>query len=504
MNTQTLGKYQLKKHIATGGMAEIWLAEQSGPGGFQRELVIKRILPHLAADPEFIQMFLDEARLVAQLNHPQIAQIYELGQVDGAYFIAMEFIDGIDVSQLIEFARASGSFIPLNMAYKIINDVLLALDYAHEFKDKSGNLIHLVHRDISPQNVLVSNDGVVKLVDFGVAKAVINHSKTQPGGVKGKFSYMAPEQIQSSNVDRRADLFAVGLLFYEILTLQKPFGEDLQAVTGIISLPTPNAGMLRSEIPKNILEIINHMLEKDPDARYQDANAIYRDISNNLLAAGGMVTDRDVSSYVRNLRGLPTYRTSKTDIQNPNRPKLNTDIPEIKTPLPVYPATGPEDAIAFASGGHPVTASISVSKPVQGLELSESLNIVHEEPKNTGLVVAMLVITGLIVVLGIGVVYWLIQQSETLVKDPPVHKVPILNNIKVEKKLHHADGLPVFLVTEPSTNLSYDGAVLGRTPFETTLRPGKYTLAFDFNGKKVVKTIHVKPGKLIQRFKFKF
>src|SRR5690606_14435031 len=211
---QKLGKYTLLRKIAQGGMAEIFLATQHGAGGFQKQLVIKRILPHLADDKKFVEMFLDEARIAAQFNDPNIVQIYDLGEADGQYFIAMEYIDGHDLSQIIERAMEFGKRVPGPIAAKIIRDGLNGLHYAHTFRDpQTGEALKLVHRDISPQNLLVNNRGVVKLVDFGVAKAKPSSSKTQTGAVKGKFSYMAPEQIAGETLDARCDIFAIGIVF---------------------------------------------------------------------------------------------------------------------------------------------------------------------------------------------------------------------------------------------------------------------------------------------------
>ncbi len=493
METQTLGKYILKRHLATGGMAEIWLAEQSGPGGFQRELVIKRILPHLASDPDFTQMFLDEAHLVAQLNHPQIAQIFELGQIDGHYFIAMEFLDGIDVEQLINLAKGSGIQLPLNIACKVISDILLALDYAHEFTGKDGQPYHLVHRDISPQNVLISNDGVIKLVDFGVAKAVSNRSKTEPGGVKGKFAYMAPEQIQSKDVDRRADLFAVGLLLFETLTLSRPFGDDLQAVTGIMSLDPPDARTFRSDIPETLVTVIGKALQKDRDDRYFDANEMLRDISNSMLSVGGMVTDRDVSAYIRRLQGLPELRTSKTDIPTPYSPREETQVPGPRTPLSLTPSTGPNQAVASQLNATPqLTGAVNgafASQPTMDLPMVE-----EKREKNTGLIFVMFFIAALIVALVIGGVVLLTQNSDEEKTSDPV--------AVEEKILNHQDGLHVLLITEPVSTLIFKGRKAGKTPFDTTLREGSYDVTFSHDGKEIQKTIVVKPGKMIQRFKF--
>ncbi|HBU47301.1 MAG TPA: serine/threonine protein kinase, partial [Myxococcales bacterium] len=180
------GRYQLLHRIAQGGMAEVYLAQQTGPAGFSKRLVIKKIHPHLAHNEEFVGMFLDEARVAAQLNHPNIAQIYELGEDEGQYYIAMEFIDGWNLRQLNKKLRRMGMRIPPELGARIAAETCAGLDYAHRFKDPSGRNLRIVHRDISPQNIMISRDGVVKVIDFGIAKAATNQQLTQGNVLKGK------------------------------------------------------------------------------------------------------------------------------------------------------------------------------------------------------------------------------------------------------------------------------------------------------------------------------
>ncbi len=253
-----LGKYTLKRQLATGGMAEIWLGEQRGPGGFTKELVVKRILPHLANDEKFVQMFLDEARLAAQLTHPNIVQIFDLGEADGSYFIAMEYIRGHDLAQLREAGRAMGAPLDWLAAARIVADACAGLDYAHNFADSRGRPMNLVHRDVSPQNILVSDQGAVKLVDFGVAKAATSTHKTQTGAVKGKFAYMSPEQIRGEKLDGRSDLFAMGIVLFELLTGRRPFGADseLMALTAIMHHPAPDVQEINPNIPQPLRDVV--------------------------------------------------------------------------------------------------------------------------------------------------------------------------------------------------------------------------------------------------------
>lgn len=311
--SQRLGKYVLKEKIATGGMAEIWLSEQQGPGGFTKRLVVKRILPHLANDPRFIEMFLDEARLAAQLTHPNIVQIYDLGEADGSYFIAMEYVKGYDLEAIVNQATSFGERLDPAMVARLVADACAALDYAHNFAGSDGVNLHLVHRDISPQNILVSEKGVVKLVDFGVAKAATSSHKTQTGAVKGKFCYMSPEQIAGQTLDARSDLFAVGIVLYELLTGHRPFGHEseLLAVTAILHQPPPPLRQFGAEVPQGLEQIVFRALDKDRQRRYQSADALQAALEGFLTQSGRLVRSKDLSAYMAGLFGdSPRFPTT--------------------------------------------------------------------------------------------------------------------------------------------------------------------------------------------------
>jgi serine/threonine protein kinase len=224
--TQTFGNYQLVKKLATGGMAEVWLAKQTGIEGFNRHVVVKRILPHLAEDPEFVHMFLNEAKIASRFNHPNIAQIYDLGEHGEQYFIAMEFIHGEDLGRVMRRAWSTGQWIARHISLRIVADSCQGLYYAHTRLDERGQPLRVVHRDISPQNILISFDGAVKVVDFGIAKASDQVSNTKSGAIKGKFAYMAPEQAAGKPLDARSDIFALGLVLYELITGVRPLKRD--------------------------------------------------------------------------------------------------------------------------------------------------------------------------------------------------------------------------------------------------------------------------------------
>lgn len=352
----TLGKYTLEKLVATGGMAEIWLARDSQ----SRPVAIKRILPHLARDERFTTMFLDEAALASKLLHPNIARIHELGHEGDEYFLAMEFIDGADLADVLDAAEASRTLIPIAAAAFITCEVLDALHFAHTFKD-NGKPLNIVHRDVSPHNVLISTDGRVKLVDFGVAKAVERHSKTQTGMIKGKLSYMAPEQIRQDDVDARADLFAVGVLFFELLTNTTPFGRDLTAISAILHDPTPDPRTLRTTIPDAVAAIVLKSLEKDPSARYQTSGEM-RNVLRMWLGQQPDVT----ASHIARLTQEFNANTRPPLPPDEDLPNTTMDlIPVVKTPespapLVVPLATQPVSVITKSLESEQVRTAVPV------------------------------------------------------------------------------------------------------------------------------------------------
>jgi serine/threonine protein kinase len=277
---EQFGKYSLIGHLATGGMAEVWLARQAGMEGFEKTVVIKRARPELT-DRETTRRFLDEARLVATLEHPNIAQVYEIGFVSGSYFFVMEYVDGADLRRLIQAAIAKRYPISFADALYILTQVCAALHYAHEKHDLEGNQLRIIHRDVSPSNVLISHDGVVKVCDFGVAKAQVRKAgDTKSGVVKGKFSYMSPEQCQSRPLDRRSDVFSIGILMYELTTLSKLFRAkteyDLLQQVVDARIPLPSARV--PGYPRELEQIVMKALARDPDDRYPTAQALQLDL----------------------------------------------------------------------------------------------------------------------------------------------------------------------------------------------------------------------------------
>lgn len=269
----TIDRYSILKKIATGGMAELFLAKQSGLEGFEKVVVIKRILRNLAEDDEFVSMFLDEARIAAKLSHPNIVQIYDLGKADDTHYIAMEYVSGRNVQHLMTKQAAHGGFIPIEHACRIVAGVCEGLHYAHSRKDFDGKPLNIVHRDISPQNILVSFAGGVKVVDFGIAKASTQLAHTRDGVLKGKYAYMSPEQVRGQPIDHRSDLFALGLVFYELLTGRRAFEREdsLKTLKAIVQEKPVNPRELNPDIPAEVVSLLSRALAKSPDRRYANA-----------------------------------------------------------------------------------------------------------------------------------------------------------------------------------------------------------------------------------------
>ncbi|HEY4222347.1 MAG TPA: serine/threonine-protein kinase, partial [Myxococcota bacterium] len=245
------GRYQIIRRLAVGGMGEVFLARQSGVAGFDRLVILKSLLPDLALQDDFVNQFLDEARVAATLNHPNIVSIYEVGQWNGTYFIAMEYIRGDNLSRLQRASERAKRKIPLDVAAFIIHDAAHALDHAHKALDLKGAPLHIVHRDVSPQNIMVRTDGVTKVVDFGIAKAANRSSRTATGLLKGKVQYMAPEQVQGVELDGRADQFALGVVLWEMVAGRKLFqgGNDIDILRAVISAPIPRASSVVPDLP---------------------------------------------------------------------------------------------------------------------------------------------------------------------------------------------------------------------------------------------------------------
>jgi serine/threonine protein kinase len=298
----TYGDYRLIKRLAAGGMAEIFLAMQSGLERFEKLVVLKRILPHLAENDEFVKMFLDEARIAARLNHPNIVQIFNLGSEGNTYFIAMEYIHGEDVRKMSKHADSQGKPIPLPLVCRIIIDAAAGLDYAHK-KTDGGRPLDIVHRDVSPQNLLVTFEGGVKVVDFGIAKAVDQSHATKSGVLKGKYSYMSPEQAMGQVPDRRTDVFALGVILYELLTGGRLFKRtsDVQTLNAVTDCLVPPPSQANPKVPTDIDDIVLKALTFAPEHRYQEAAHLQIALEEYLLRHRLPSSSVQLAAYMQDL-----------------------------------------------------------------------------------------------------------------------------------------------------------------------------------------------------------
>lgn len=301
---QPFGKYTLISHLATGGMAYVFLARQQGPAGFEKECVIKRILPHLGENQDFVAMFLDEARIAARLSHPNIVQIFDLGQVDQNYFLAMEYVNGRNLNQILRRAQESGAKgLPWPIATRIVADAAGGLAHAHQATDSFGNSLQLVHRDLSPANIMVSWAGVAKVLDFGIASAAAKDSHTVVGTLKGRVHYMSPEQLQGHAIDARSDLFSLGVVFYELLYGEKPFPAENMGLVSLQILqeeakPPEN---ISKNLPAGLRLILSRALSKRPEDRWQHARAFQRALEQLLLEQKSDCTAYHVEAYLNEL-----------------------------------------------------------------------------------------------------------------------------------------------------------------------------------------------------------
>jgi len=357
------GQYEILERISSGGMAELFRARRSGVEGFQKIVAIKKILPHIAGDEEFITMFADEAKLAAQLNHPNIVHIFDLGKIEaGGYFIAMEHVEGRDLRSILHMARETGLRLPVPLAVAIAAKVAAALDYAHRRRGDDGRDLHIVHRDVSPPNILVSTEGDIKLCDFGIAKAASKVSRTESGALKGKVPYMSPEQAWGKPVDQRSDIYSLGAVLFEMLTGRKLFQGDtdlnvLEKVrAGDVVLPSS----LIPDVPPGLDAAVFKALAREPDERYLRTSEMLRDLEAVLRTYEPPPSSADLAIYVRHLeteeaarrdaraRETQTPAEPAPPTKKPARPEFRISMPEqpaaatkASAPPPAGPAPGP-------------------------------------------------------------------------------------------------------------------------------------------------------------------
>lgn len=296
------GKYLLLDQIAVGGMAELYRAMITGVQGFEKLIAVKKILPHLTIEEELVNSFIDEAKLAALLHHQNIVQIYDFGSVEKSYFIAMEYLFGKDLRNVTEKAKQEGSHLSLEYALYVVSRVASGLHYAHNLKDFQGKPLNIIHRDISPQNIFITYEGDVKIVDFGIAKAATQSTMTQVGMIKGKVAYMSPEQADGKAIDYRSDIFSLGIILYELITGEKMFkGDTMQILSKVRSAEFPPPDEVIKDVPEKLYEVLNQTLAKEPEKRYSSCNQMLSDMEEVMYSFTKRATARGLSEYMKGL-----------------------------------------------------------------------------------------------------------------------------------------------------------------------------------------------------------
>ncbi|HEU4887703.1 MAG TPA: TonB family protein [Thermoanaerobaculia bacterium] len=407
------GQYVLIEKIATGGMAEVWKARMRGVEGFQKIVAIKKILPHLSDNQDFIEMFVDEAKLAAQLNHNNIIHIYDLGKIQSSYYIAMEYIDGFDLKAILRRGQERDHPMTVELALFIASKLASALDYAHRKKDFEEKEMGLVHRDVSPQNVLVSQEGDIKLCDFGIAKAASKASHTQAGALKGKLQYMSPEQAWGRHIDRRSDIFALATVLFEMLTNRKLFTGDneLSILEQVREARVQPPSLYNDEVTPDVDKIVIKALQKDPANRYQTAGEMARDLDAVLYSFRPTPTSADLAIYMHRLSS-PEQVFEEAPAPAPVDAAA---VPTVIAPIPVMPPTKP--APAPAPSAAPLATPVAAAAAAPATEFGAYGGVPEPIQRKS----PMGIIAGIaaVVLIGVGIAY-LAMRKPSATETPAV------------------------------------------------------------------------------------
>ncbi len=385
------GPYVVHESLGTGGMATVHRAELPGIEGFSKQVALKRMLPILATNEEVVKAFVREARLASYLQHVNCAQTYELGNIDGTYFIAMELIQGRSLRDVMDRCDAKQISMPVPIALDILNQVLDALDYAHNLSDENGQRLGIIHRDVSPANILIADGGVVKLIDFGIAKASAVGMQTQSFSVKGKFAYMAPEYVSLGQVDPRADIFAAGVIAHELLTGRPLFSasEDLDTLSRLRSMPIEPPSKINPKVPEDIDGLVLVALARDPAERWSEASALRSALATLTRRLGLGVVGSQLTEWT-------------DDLFDDSRAHRAREVPaRMHTPLP-FPAVAPPEPAAVAPPPEPVLPA--PEPPAQPLPMTAPFvtRAIATKPHNSLVVIAAVAVGLLAVCAAVG------------------------------------------------------------------------------------------------------
>ncbi|CAN5410583.1 hypothetical protein BH11MYX1_BH11MYX1_19130 [soil metagenome] len=442
-DARDFGSYQLLAKLATGGMAEIYLArpQSNTIAGAKDVMVLKRILPHLAEDEHFVQMFRDEADLASKLVHKNVCHVLSFGQFGGTWFIAMEYLHGVPLSRMMTRLSKSGKMLDYRVVAGIITQACEGLHAAHEARDSQGNLLGVVHRDVSPPNIMVTSDGFVKLLDFGIAKARGANSRTRTGTVKGKNAYMSPEQILGKPLDRRSDVFALAVVMYEMLAIRRLFHRDSDFLTfkAITEEPIPEIRERRPDLPAGMRAALLQAMARDPAGRFDTAQAFGNAIKQSVATLGGPASAQELARLMSTDFG--DEMASRDEIlkaaDDPNAAPVSISAPAPRVPH----ATPPPIPALPATSGEVEQATPRAKLPTEQVPVPSM--IVHSP--GTGRMQALSVNLEKVLDLSedVGADSWMADDGTNLLAS---HRWKSLRNTIIALAIFAALGLGVFLV----------------------------------------------------------
>ncbi|RKH06871.1 PEGA domain-containing protein [Corallococcus sp. CA053C] len=477
------GKYELLRKIASGGMGQVFLAQEHGTG-FERLVVLKLILPHLAEDEEFLEMFLEEARLVARLSHPNLITILDLTEIEGRHCLAMEYVQGEDVRRLDRFARKQGRPLPVGLVVRIIADAAAGLSYAHGARDGQGQPLQLVHRDVSPQNVLVGFDGGVKVIDFGVAKAATSGQQTATGVLKGKYPYMSPEQANGLPVDGRSDQFALGVVMWEVLTGKRLFkgDTDLMTLRLVRDCQIPPPSQLNPDLPPGLDDVLLKALAPTPEGRYPDCAAFRLALEDYALNLRLPSSSAHLAAYLRELyaeRIAAESDPSKLDQLAEDADLDSQSSSSLGSPAPTTGGRG-----AVASRASKLVGPPSRPPTRVGPEATRGTAALEPSPAPKRRAWLPYVVGGLALVTGGAAVVMLrgsdLPSAGTPVVQEPTRTAPPTQPTGPETRAVNARPDPVRLMVTsepPGATVQVAGEERGTTPVALPLVPGEPSVA---------------------------
>ncbi|MEO6777154.1 MAG: serine/threonine-protein kinase [Kofleriaceae bacterium] len=524
-DARDFGSYQLLAKLATGGMAEIYLARPQSTSftGSKDVMVLKRILPHLAEDEHFVQMFRDEADLAAKLVHKNVCHVQSFGQFGGTWFIAMEYLHGVPLSRMMTRLSKAQKMLDYRVVAAIITQACEGLHAAHEARDSQGNLLGVVHRDVSPPNIMVTGDGLVKLLDFGIAKARGANSRTRTGTVKGKNAYMSPEQILGKPLDRRSDVFALAVVMYEMLAIRRLFHRDSDFLTfkAITEEPIPDIRDRRADVPAGMRAALIQAMARDPNGRFDTAQAFGNAIKNSVATLGGTASPQELARLLFNDFGDemasrdeilkaaddPAAAPVSISVPPPRPPPIPAPVPlpatsgEMQHSGRAKAPTGPQTPVPSMIVGPPGTGKVQLVDLDQVLDLSAdvgadawmadggtNLLAAHRWKALRNTVIGIAVFAALIagIVLAVQFLGSRATTSQAALAAPPadaalrrpIHDIPIDADTKERDDIIALSKFGFYSLTSNSkTTVFVDDKNIGETPLtRLPLKPGPHTI----------------------------